>query len=242
MKVEVVVYNYESAIIAEKCGANRVELCANEGAGGTSPSVVLLQKIKENTNIEVYAMVRPREGDFTYSANEIELILREIALFKQAGADGIVCAALTSDAEIDVSIVKQMVAIARPLPFTFHRAFDHVNDPFIALEQLIDCGCARILTSGQEPSVFEGKYLVKQLIDKANGRIGILPGAGVNSQNAKAIVDFTGCEEIHLSAKKIMHRQVVLNAKIQLGSSNDSNSYQITDEIELKRVLEILGN
>jgi copper homeostasis protein len=241
MKVEVVVYNYESALIAEKCGANRVELCANEGAGGTSPSLALLQKIKENSNIEVFVMVRPREGDFTYSANEIDLILREIELFKQAGADGIVCAALKSDAQIDVPIVKKMVAAASPLPFTFHRAFDHVKDPFAALEQLIDCGCARILTSGQEPSVFEGQVLVKQLIQKANGRIGILPGAGVNSQNVKAIVDFTGCNEIHLSAKKMMHRQVDLNSKIQLGSANDSNSYQITDEIELMRVLEILG-
>jgi len=241
MKVEVVVYNYESALIAEKCGANRVELCANEGAGGTSPSLALLQKIKENSNIEVFVMVRPRDGDFTYSANEIELILREIELFKQAGADGIVCAALTSDAQIDVPIVKKLVAAASPLPFTFHRAFDHVKDPFAALEQLIDCGCARILTSGQEPSVFEGQVLVKQLIQKANGRIGILPGAGVNSQNVKTIVDFTGCNEIHLSAKKMMHRQVDLNSKIQLGSANDSNFYQMTDEIELKRVLEILG-
>jgi len=241
MKVEVVIYNYESALIAEKCGANRVELCANEGVGGTSPSLALLQKIKENSKIDVFVMVRPREGDFTYSANEIELILREIELFKQAGADGIVCAALTSDAQIDVSVVKQMVAAASPLPFTFHRAFDHVKDPFDALEQLIDCGCARILTSGQEPSVFEGKALVKQLIEKANGRIGILPGAGVNSSNVKEIVDFTGCSEIHLSAKKMIQRQVALNYKIQLGSSNDTNAYQMTDEIELKRVMEILG-
>ena len=137
--------------------------------------------------------------------------------------------------------MKKLVAAASPLPFTFHRAFDHVKDPFVALEQLIECGCARILTSGQEPSVFEGQDLVKQLILKANGRIGILPGAGVNSQNVKAIVDFTGCNEIHLSAKKMMHRQVDLNSKIQLGSANDSNSYQITDEIELMRVLEIIG-
>jgi copper homeostasis protein len=241
MKVEVVVYNYESAVIAEKCGATRVELCANEGAGGTSPSIALLEKIKSSLSIPVFVMVRPREGDFTYSELEMELILREISLFKQAGADGIVCAALTSDAQIDVPVVKQMVAAASPLPFTFHRAFDHVKDPFVALEQLVDCGCARILTSGQEPSVFEGKDLVKQLIETANGRIGILPGAGVNSKNIKEIVDFTGCSEIHLSAKKMMQRQVALNSKIQLGSSNDSNSYQITDEIELKRVLELLS-
>lgn len=241
MKVEVVVYNYESALIAENCGANRVELCANEGAGGTSPSLALLKKIKENISIQVYVMVRPREGDFTYSAVEIELILKEIELFKQAGADGIVCAAISSDAQIDVPVVKQMVAAASPLPFTFHRAFDHVKDPFNALEQLIVCGCARILTSGQEPSVFEGKDLVKQLIEKANGRIGILPGAGVNSKNVKEILDCTGCNEIHLSAKKMMQRTVVLNSKIQLGSSNDTNAYQMTDEIELKRVIEILG-
>jgi copper homeostasis protein len=241
MNVEVVVYNFESVVIAEKCGATRVELCANEGAGGTSPSVALLQKIKENTSIQVYVMVRPREGDFTYSELEMELILWEIALFKQAGASGIVCAALTKNAEVDVINVTKMVQAAHPLPFTFHRAFDHVKDPFKSLEQLIDSGCARILTSGQEPSVFEGQDLVKQLIDKANGRIGILPGAGVNSKNVKEIVDYTGCSEIHLSAKKMMQRSVVLNSKIQLGSSNDTNAYQMTDEIELKRVLEILS-
>ena len=241
MNVEVVAYSYESVVIAEKCGATRVELCANEGAGGTSPSLALLEKIKANTSIPVFVMVRPREGDFTYSELEMELVLREIELFKQAGADGIVCAALTSDAQIDIPMVKQMVAAANPLPFTFHRAFDHVLEPFTALEQLIDCGCARILTSGQEPSVFEGQNLVKQLIEKANGRIGILPGAGVNSKNVKEIIDYTGCSEIHLSAKKMMQRHVTLNFKIQLGSSNDTNAYQMTDEIELKRVLEILG-
>lgn len=241
MNVEVVVYNFESVVIAEKCGANRVELCANEGAGGTSPSLALLEKIKANTAIPVFVMVRPREGDFTYSELEMELILREIALFKKAGASGIVCAALTKNAEVDAENVKKMVQAAHPLPFTFHRAFDHVKDPFEALEQLIDCGCARILTSGQEPSVFEGRNLVKQLIEQANGRIVILPGAGVNSKNVKEIVDFTGCSEVHLSAKKMMQRIVELNGKIQLGSSNDTNTYQMTDEIELKRVLEILS-
>lgn len=238
MQIEVVVYNYESALIAEKCGASRVELCANESAGGTSPSVAMLEKIKQNSNFPVFVMVRPREGDFTYSDVEMDLILREIELFKKAGASGIVCGALTTNAEVDVENVKKMIAAASPLPFTFHRAFDHVKDPFIALEQLVDCGCTRILTSGQQPSVFEGKDLVKQLILKSNGRIGIMPGAGVNSNNVKEIVDFTGCTEIHLSAKKMIQRQVVLNTMIQLGSSNDANSFQMTDEVELWNVIQ----
>lgn len=238
MNVEVVTYNLESVRIAESCGATRVELCSNEAAGGTSPSLSLLELVKEECTIPVFVMVRPREGDFTYTIDEVKQMIKEIEAFKKAGADGIVGAALTKEGKVSTSILKRLVEAASPLPFTFHRAFDHVIDPLEAMEEIIGCGCHRILTSGQKPTALEGEQLISLLIEKAYGRIIILPGAGINPDNVLPLISVTGCVEIHLSAKKIIQRSAVLNNAINLGNQLDANAYQITDEQMLISLLE----
>ena len=239
MKIEVVTYNLASVRVAQQCGATRVELCANEGAGGTSPSLALLQIIKEQCTIPVFVMVRPREGDFTYTDDEMNCILREIEMYKLAGADGFVCAALQRDGTVDAVNLSKMVKASYPLPFTFHRAFDHVPDPMAAMETIIACGCQRILTSGQQKSALDGVLLIKDLIVKAGERIIILPGAGLNAENIEQLIAQTGTQEIHLSAKKIVERDALLNSRIQLGSVTDNNSFQITDSNTLCAVVKI---
>jgi copper homeostasis protein len=166
----------------------------------------------------------------------MELILREIELFKQAGADGIVCAALTSDAQIDVPVVKQMVAAASPLPFTFHRAFDRCKDPFNALEDIIKTGCKRILTSGQLPNAAENLPLLKKLVEQAGDRIIIMPGSGVRSNNIKEILTQTGATEIHSSARKMLPSQMLYFK----GTMHEELLSTGVDTVEIKKMLEII--
>lgn len=237
--VETVCYHAESVRISERCGASRVELCANEGAGGTSPGLALLETVKEQCRIPVFVMVRPREGDFTYTREELLLIRREIEMYKKAGADGIVCAALHENGTVNREALKQLVDASTPLPFTFHRAFDHTPDPLRALDDIVACGCTRILTSGQKKSALDGRSLIRELIQRAGNELIILPGAGITAYNVQELIEETGCREVHLSARKIVQRHAHLNPEIQLGSAHDTNTWQCTDEAMLQEVLRI---
>lgn len=198
---EIAIESLQSAIIAEKAGAKRVELCAALSEGGITPSIGMIRQVCENSLLDVFVIIRPRGGDFLYTDAEFEIMCDDIVAAREAGADGIVSGTLTINGEIDVEKTRKMLELCRPLPFTFHRAFDRCKEPFQALEQLIDLGVTRILSSGQVPSAEHGAELLGELVKQADGRIIIMPGAGVNSKNITEIVAKTGASEFHLSGK-----------------------------------------
>lgn len=200
MVIEVVVYNLESALRAQEGGADRIELCDNPGEGGTTPSQGIIEIVRQNLSIDVYAMIRPRGGDFHYTSYEYHAMKRDITTCQKLSADGVVFGILNVDGTIDKKRCKELIARARPLKVTCHRAFDMTRDPFEALEDCIEAGFDRILTSGQEIQAVKGVPLIKQLVGKAQGRIKIMAGSGVNEGCVREIVEKTGVEEIHFSA------------------------------------------
>jgi len=202
MILEIAVFNINSAIIAANAGADRIELCENPFDGGTTPSYGTLKTVREKVSLPVFPIIRPRGGDFLYNKEEFEVIKKDIKLCKELGFEGLVTGLLLIDGSIDIKRTSQLVELAYPLEITFHRAFDRTKDPLKSLEDIIKCGCQRILTSGQVPNAFEGKELIKRLIDQSAERIIIMPGSGVRSNNIKELASYTGANELHSSARK----------------------------------------
>jgi copper homeostasis protein len=197
LTIEVCVDTVESAMAAERGGADRVELCDNLLEGGTTPSAGAIAIARERLKIKLQVIIRPRGGDFCYSDVEFAVMRHDVALAKQLGADGVVIGILTSDGEIDVARTRELIELARPLSVTFHRAFDMSRDPYRALEQLIELGVDRILTSGQEPSVIEGLDLIAELVRLAGDRVIIMPGGGTE-RNIHKVVARSGVREAHV--------------------------------------------
>ena len=202
MLLEIAVFNIQSAIIAADAGADRIELCENPFDGGTTPSYGTLKTVREKVNIPVFPIIRPRGGDFLYTDEEFEVMKKDVQLCKELGFEGVVIGLLSKDGSIDIKRTSKLVRLAYPLEVTFHRAFDRAKDPIQSLEDVIECGCQRILTSGQVPNAFDGRELIKQLVQLANERIIIMPGSGIRSNNITQLVQFTGVEELHSSARK----------------------------------------
>ncbi len=244
MIVEICANSVESAINAQKGGASRVELCAGIPEGGTTPSygeILTARKLLDKTRLHV--IVRPRGGDFLYSPLEEEIMAHDISMAHYIGADGIVLGCLTADGEVDVRMMKRLLREACGMNVTFHRAFDMCRNPFEALEQIIDLGITRILTSGQAANAEKGIPLIKQLIEKAAGRIIIMPGCGVNYNNISKIANETGAKEFHLSARSVVesgmkHR----NANVSMGGTVciDEYSREVTD-VEKVKAVTLLG-
>jgi copper homeostasis protein len=170
--------------------------------GGTTPSPATIQYAVRELGLKVFVLVRPRGGDFCYNELEVKTMEEDVAFCKEAGASGIVVGFLHPDGSIDTELTRRFVELSAPLPVTFHRAFDECADPLNALEQIIECGCARILTSGCKPTAIEGAEMLQQLVKQADGRITILAGSGVTPENAVALREKTGVKEIHGSCKK----------------------------------------
>ncbi len=241
--LEICANSLDSAIYAEQAGAKRIELCSGLELGGLTPSPATILLARKKLSLSIFVLIRPRTGDFCYSEWEWEAILENIDWCKQAGVDGIVCGALLPNGNIDIDRTRQLVERSHPLPFTFHRAFDRTPDPFSALEQLIDLDVDRILTSGQGVNAIEGTAVLKQLVEQANGRITILGGAGINSNNVKSLVQNTGLKEVHLSGKKKIAGKV-LNRKDDPTFNEkeiEEGAYYITAIEEIQKVLEILA-
>lgn len=198
LTIEVCVDSVESAMAAERGGADRVELCDNLLEGGTTPSAGAIAIARERLTIKLQVIIRPRGGDFCYSDVEFAVMRHDVGLAKQLGADGVVIGILTSDGEIDVARTRELIELARPLSVTFHRAFDMSRDPYRALEQLIELGVDRILTSGQEPSVIEGLDLIAELVQLAGDRVIIMPGGGTE-RNIHKVVARSGVREVHVT-------------------------------------------
>lgn len=199
--MEVCIDSVESALNAERGGAIRVELCSNLMEGGTTPSLGMLRIIKQRTPVPVFVMIRPRGGDFLYSDDEFYVMKEDIRILKEGGADGIVFGILSSQGEVDIERCQELLELSRPLPVTFHRAFDMLKDPFTSLEILIQLGFDRILTSGQDSSALEGLPTISHLVEKAKERIIIVPGGGITERNLERILRGSGAKEFHCSAR-----------------------------------------
>lgn len=198
--LEIACFNPESAVIAQKNGANRVELCDEMIEGGTTPSLEAVIATREELTIDMNVMIRPRGGNFVYSDAEFEQMKQEIKEYKKLKVDGFVFGILNKDNSVNVERNKELVALAKPLPCTFHRAFDVVTDVYNSLETVIDCGFKTILTSGQEPNVVEGIHVLEQLAKKAGNRIVIMPGGGVRSSNVSLLKEKMNTTYYHSSA------------------------------------------
>ena len=201
-KLEICLDSVESAIEAEKGGADRVELCDNLFEGGTTPSYGEIKLTREKINIGLQVIIRPRGGDFCYTDIEFEVMKQDIQLCKELGVDGVVIGILLPDGSIDVTRSKELVNLARPMNVTFHRAFDMANDYKKALEDVIETGANRLLTSGQESSAIEGMFLIKELLTIAKDKIIIMPGAGITNSNIDFFLKETNAKEIHLAVQK----------------------------------------
>ena len=201
MEIEICCGSIQSAANAKAGGAVRIELCQGLIEGGTTPSPATIDHAVRELGLQVFVLVRPRSGDFCYNELEIKSMEKDVEYCKKAGVAGIVVGFLHPDGTIDTELTKRFVKLAAPLPVTFHRAFDRCTEPLKALEQIIDCGCARILTSGCKPTAMEGAGLLRQLVQQANGRIKILAGSGVTPENAAELRRLTNVPEIHGSCK-----------------------------------------
>ena len=198
--IEVVASTVHSCVEAEQGGAGRIELCSALGSAGVTPSSGLLEVVKLHITIPVYVMIRPREGDFTYSNQEIEVMLREIDLLGASGADGFVFGALNVDNTINTELTSLLVKHCGSIPVTFHRAVDITPDPIQAVREIIDCGCERILTSGGKKSVSEGIETILAMHDAAGGKISIMPGGRIKPDTFNTIYRSV-LNEYHLSGR-----------------------------------------
>jgi len=195
--LEISVEGAEKAIAAERGGSNRLELCADLAVGGLTPSRELLRGVRETVHIPVYSMIRPRAGNFVYSDSEFAEMERSIAVATECGMDGVVLGVLQKGFKTDVGRTRRLVDLARPLPVTFHRAFDECTDLRKALEEVIQTGAARILTSGGAKTALEGAAKLAELIAMARDRILIVPGAGITHSNIAKVAEKTGAIEFH---------------------------------------------
>ncbi len=232
MLLEICCGSAEDAIEAAAGGADRVELCSALFLGGLTPSLGSLVEVKQRTQIPVMAMNRPRQAGFCYSPAEFAVMERDAELLLEHGADGIVFGILNGDGTVDVRRARSMRQRIVARQAVFHRAFDVTPDPFRALEELIDLGITRVLTSGQKHGAPEGAGLIKQLRERAQGRIEVLPGAGITVDNVRQLVERTACTQVHLTA--FTERQdpsTLANADIYFGSANgpEESKYDLTD-------------
>lgn len=201
MEVEICCGSIQSAANAKAAGATRIELCQNLNEGGTTPSYATIKQCVEELKLNVFVLVRPRPGDFVYNELEIRNMEEDVRICKQLGVAGIVVGFLREDGCIHTALTRRFVELAAPIPVTFHRAFDRCKDWKKSLEEVIACGCKRILTSGCQPTAIEGKDTLKELIRLAGDRITILAGSGVRADNVRELVAYTGAREVHGSCK-----------------------------------------
>jgi copper homeostasis protein len=234
--LEIIAFNIESCKLAQAAGAHRIELCDNPGDGGTTPSYGFIKQARAVLHIQLYCMIRPRGGDFFYSDDEFEIMKADVLTAKHLGCDGVVIGLLNKNGSVDVARSKKLVELAYPMGVTFQRAFDRVDDPFKALEDVIETGCERILTSGLVPSCHDGAPLIAQLQQKAAGRISIMAGSGLRSSNVLDIATITGINEFHTSARIFVPTQMeYVNTQME-----EDLSCVMVDAAEVSQISDLL--
>ncbi len=236
IKLEVIAFNISCCKEIEIAGAHRIELCANPHDGGTTPSAGFIVAARKAVSISLFPIIRPRGGDFYYSKEEFEIIKADVLFCKNAGCDGVVTGMLLKNGRVDKERVNEIVNLARPMVVTFHRAFDRSADPFEALEDIIETGCVRILSSGQQSTAGQGSELIRQLVQRAAGRIVIMPGSGIRSSNIHEIAALTGAVEFHSSARKT----IVSKMENQKPAQTDLQSNVVVDTNEVSAMLKVL--
>lgn len=204
MILEIAANSLASAQAAQAGGAARVELCAALELGGLTPSHATIELTRAELHIALYVLIRPRAGDFLYHASEVRTMCRDIEACARLGCDGVVVGAMDADGGIDMATCRDLVGAAGALGITFHRAFDLVHDKERALEEIIELGCERVLTSGGAPDAMHGAACIAGLVRQAAGRLAIMPGAGIRADNVAALAAATGADEFHASAKRLL--------------------------------------
>jgi copper homeostasis protein len=231
--LEVCAFNIQSCIIAERVGAARVELCDNPVEGGTTPSHGAIRQTRERISIQLYPIIRPRAGNYFYDDDEFAIMKRDIELCKKTGCDGISVGIQKQNGEIDTERLKRIVQWAYPMGVTCNRAFDAAPDPYKALEDIIQCNCERILTSGQKSAAPDAVDILAALVRQADDRIIIMPGAGVRSTNVEKLFRETGATEFHTSARKA----IANNVMYQNPEILDIGNVYLADEDELRKII-----
>jgi copper homeostasis protein len=236
--LEVATFTPTAAITAANAGAHRIELCSGYSEGGLSPSVGTIEYVRKMISIPIHVMIRPRIGDFIYNQVEKQCIINEITFCKKNAINGIVIGALDEDGNIDKQFVREVVKLSKPMAVTFHRAFDLCPNLQQALNDLIECGVHRVLTSGGEPNVTQGFAKIAMLVSQANGRIVILPGGGVNAQNVNDLITKAGVTEVHFSGKELVNSKCLIDPKLSLTSCNDvsDNKWFECSESRIKEI------
>jgi len=242
--IEIATSDFLTTRSAVEGGADRIELCANLAEGGTTPSYAHIKKCREAFDVVLFPIIRPRGGDFLYTKDEFEIMKNDIKLCKELGCEGIVIGLLNMDGTIDMTRTAELIELAYPLEVTFHRAFDRCKDPLIAMEELIEIGCQRILTSGQQLSVGsqqstvnnQAVELITEINRLADDRIIIMPGSGVRKENIKMIADKTGCIEFHSSLRgKIKSPMQFVHPAFANSEESYSNNEISPDEVRALR-------
>lgn len=232
--LEVCAFNIQSCLTAERAGAARVELCDNPVEGGTTPSYGTIKQVREKISILLYPIIRPRSGNYFYDENEYEIIKKDIEMCRDLGCDGISVGVSHIDSTINVDMLKRIVEWAGSMGVTCNRAFDCTPDPYKALEDIISAGCERILTSGQRSAAPDAGKLLGELVKQANGRIIIMPGAGVKSHNIRKLAEESGATEFHSSARVVAPNPVTyINKEV-----SDYGNVYIADENEVRAMVE----
>lgn len=222
--IEIATTDFATTKAAVEGGADRIELCASLIEGGTTPTYGTILKCREQFDVQLFPIIRPRSGDFLYTEEEFDIMLHEIRVCKELGCDGVVIGLLQANGRIDLKRTTLLIQAAYPMEVTFHRAFDRCLDPFEAMEQLIELGCQRILTSGQKPTVMEGIDILEELIKAADERIIIMPGSGVRVDNIKALAQQTKAIEFHSSLRsKKQSRMDFLHSAFEQSSDSYTN-------------------
>jgi copper homeostasis protein len=233
ISIEICVDSVASAMAAQLGGASRVELCSNLSEGGITPSAGLIEMLRSRISIGLQIMIRPRAGDFCYTADEFETMRRDILTARKIGADGVVLGVLGSDGRVDVQRTRQLVELARPLNVTFHRAFDMSDDLSRALEDICTAGVDRVLTSGGEQTASLGIDRIAGVVQASRGRIVIMAGGGIREHNAASMIERAGVKEIHSGLRSLIFSPTTwLNPRISLGtmSGPEYQSFQVVEE------------
>lgn len=240
--LEICCTSFQSARIAQHEGANRIELCDNIFEGGTTPSRGMIRQVCYKLDIDCYVLIRPRGGDFNYSIDEFEIMKADIQSCKEVGVEGIVSGVLTSQGNIDIERTKELVDLSGEMDFTFHRGFDMVSDPEKSLKDVIRTGAKRILTSGLQNNLVEGVPLIKDLLKWAKNDIKIMVGGGLKSNNINEIIEKTGCQEYHTTAKTWVDNNIEYETMLRLNGSSDipENMQMLASPNEIQQLRDII--
>lgn len=237
MELEVIAFDLASCAVAQKHGADRIELCANPHEGGTTPSYGMIEMARESVSIQLFPIIRARGGDFSYSDAEFHAMRADIAQCARIGCDGVVIGMLSADGRVDVDRCAELIEAAGSMQITFHRAFDRVRDPIASLEEIIALGCSRLLTSGRQPNVDRGKSMLQTLVQAAGDRITVMPGSGVRSTNILELVRFTGARAYHSSARTVRPSSMEY-VNPEMAENLDSISIDAEEVATLRRLLD----